>query len=139
MFRAEVMHAQQSQWLGEIRIARPLSFALVTAAAVACGLALAAFSVFGSYTRKATVSGLLQPASGVMNLSSPQSATVIEVLAQEGDVVERGQPLLRLNSDRTLDGGELSRLQMKALQDRRTSLLTELTATEQQVQQRSVA
>ena len=139
LFRHEVMQARQAQWLGGIRIGRPPSFALVTGLALACALSLVSFAVWGSYTRKVSLPGVLVPQGGVINLSSPQPATVAEVLVKEGDPVVAGQALIRLRAERQTAAGELGQLQAAALQQRRTSLQTELRLAEQQAQQRAAA
>ena len=48
LFRAESQQAREGAWLGKIVLARPLSFALLTATAVAIAFALAAFFSFTS-------------------------------------------------------------------------------------------
>lgn len=133
------MQAQQAQWLGVIRIARPPSFALVTGIALLCATALIAFAIWGQYTRKVSVPGVLVPEGGLMHISSPQPATVTEVLVKEGEAVIAGQPLIRLRAERMLAGGELSQLQAAAVAQRRSSLEAELRLAEQQVQQRGIA
>ncbi|MFN4117151.1 MAG: secretion protein, partial [Inhella sp.] len=65
------MQAQSSQWLGSIRIARPLSFSVVTAAALLMAAGLLSFAVFGEYTRKVSLPGVLLPEGGVMDIASP--------------------------------------------------------------------
>lgn len=139
LFRPEVMQAQQGQWLGAIRIGRPPQFAVVTAGALICAAALVSFAIWGEYTNKVSVAGVLLPEGGVMNLSSPQVATVAEVLVHEGESVKAGQPLLKLRSERMLAQGELGQLQAQALQQRRVGLQTELRLAEQQAQQRAAA
>ncbi len=48
LFRREVLEARQAQWLGSIRIGRPLSFSVVTGAALAMAAALVAFACWGT-------------------------------------------------------------------------------------------
>ena len=139
LFRPEVMQAQQAQWLGSIRIARPPGFALVTGLAMVCAIALVSFAIWGEYTRKVTLPGVLVPEGGVMDVSSPQGGTVTEVLVKEGDEVQAGQALVRLRADRQLAGGELGQLQAAAIAQRRVSLESELRLLEQQAQQRAAA
>jgi membrane fusion protein len=139
LFRPEVMQAQSSQWLGSIRIGRSLSFSLVTGVALLMAAALVSFAIWGEATRKVSLPGVLVPEGGLIDLSSPQPATVAEVLIKEGDTVEAGQPLIRLRADRLLAGGELGRLQQAAVEQRRTSLQSELRLLDQQYQQRASA
>ena len=133
------MQAQAGQWLGSIRIGRPLGFSLVTGAALLMAAALVSFAIWGEYTRKVTLPGVLMPETGIINLSANQPATVAEILVREGDWVKAGQPLIKLRAERVVAGGELGALQANALEQRRQGLQTELRLAEQQGQQRAAA
>jgi membrane fusion protein len=136
LFRAEALEAQRSQFLGPIRIGRPLSFTLVTTASVAMAAALIAFACWGEVARKATIPGVLLPIGGLINISAPQAGVVAEVLVREGDWVSAGQPLARLRNDRITAAGDAAALTAQALQARRDSLATERRLTEQGLRQR---
>jgi membrane fusion protein len=137
LFRPEVIQARQVQWLGEIRIARPISFTLVTGTSLMCAVALVAFAIWGEYTRKVSVPGVLLPEAGVMDVSSPQAGTVAEVFVREGETVTAGQPLMRIRAERYIAGGDLGQLQATAVRQRRQGLETELRLLDLQAQQRS--
>lgn len=139
LFRSEVLAARQAQWLGGIRIARPLSFSVVTAGALAMAAALIAFACWGEVTRKVTVHGVLLPVGGLINIAAPQSGVVAELLAHEGDDVQAGQPLVRLRSERITASGDAAVLTAQALATRRASLDTERRLTEQSLRQRQDA
>ncbi|MBB5205610.1 membrane fusion protein [Inhella inkyongensis] len=139
LFRQEVMQAQAGQWLGSIRVGRPLGFSLVTGVALLMAAALVSFAIWGEYTRKVTLPGVLMPETGIINLSSNQPATVAEILVREGDWVKAGQPLIKLRAERVVAGGELGALQAHALEQRRQGLQTELRLAEQQGTQRTAA
>ena len=136
LFRDEVLQARQAQWLGSIRIGRPLSFSIVTGASLAMAAALIAFACWGEVTRKVTVHGVLLPVGGLINISSPQAGLIAELLVKEGDEVAVGQPLLRLKSERLTVGGDAALLNAQALTARRASLDTERRLTEQSLRQR---
>lgn len=136
LFRAEVLAARQAQWLGGIRIGRPLSFSLVTGAALAMAAALIAFACWGEVTRKVTVHGLLLPVGGLINVAAQQAGVIAEVLVREGDEVKAGEPLLRLKSERITASGDAALLNAQALAARRATLETERRLTEQNLRQR---
>lgn len=136
LFRPEVLQARQAQWLGSIRIGRPLSFSVVTGAALAMAAALVAFACWGEVTRKVTVHGVLLPVGGLINVAAPQAGVVAEVLVREGDEVRAGQPLLRLKSERITASGDAALLTAQALAARRASLEAERRLTEQNLRQR---
>ncbi|WP_394395620.1 biotin/lipoyl-binding protein [Roseateles sp. LKC17W] len=120
LFRQEVLEARQAQWLGSIRIGRPLSFSVVTGASLAMAAALIAFACWGEVTRKATVHGVLLPVGGLLNVAAPQAGTIAEVLVREGEEVQAGQPLLRIKAERITAQGDAALLTAQALAARRT-------------------
>ncbi|WP_298325226.1 HlyD family efflux transporter periplasmic adaptor subunit [Asticcacaulis sp.] len=136
LFRSEVMEARQAQWLGTIRIGRPLSFTVVTAAAVGMAAALIAFACWGEITRKSTVHGVLLPAAGLIHVSAQQPGVISELLIKEGDEVAAGQPLARMRNERITASGDAAALTAQALTARRASLMTERRLTEQNLRQR---
>lgn len=136
LFRPEAVAARQVQWLGSIRIARPLSFSAVTALAIVMASVLVTFACWGEVARKVTVHGLLLPMGGLINVLAPQPGVVAEVLVQEGDEVAVGQPLVRLRSERITAAGDAALLTAQALELRRGSLEVERRLTEQNLHQR---
>ncbi|ALT77164.1 hypothetical protein AT984_08110 [Paucibacter sp. KCTC 42545] len=134
-----MMHASQSQWLGSIRIARPPSFAWVTGVSLTMALALVTFAICGEVTRKAKLPGLLMPTAGMLTVSAPQVGVVTELLVKEGDLVDAGQPVMRLRSERTTSLGDAAILNAQALAQRRQTLETERLLTQQQQRQRQQA
>ena len=101
LFREEVAAAQTAQWLGSVRLHRPLSFTLVTGSALGIALLLIAFATWGEVNRKAHLSGLLVPTLGTLNITTPQAGTVIQLPVVEGQAVQAGDVLLVLNAERS--------------------------------------
>src|SRR5262245_35628886 len=106
LFRRESQEARASAWLGRILLIRPVSFTFLTAAALGMAAALGAFLVFGEYTRKAHLSGVLAPADGVVRVISQQTARVGAVAVREGAVVGKDDVLMSLEDSRTIAGHE---------------------------------
>ena len=100
LFREEARYQQSAQWLGTVRLARPLSFTLVTAAAVGILVLVAAFALLGEVTRKARLTGMLVASEGSLNIAAQQNGVVFERRVREGDRVHRGDTLLAINTDR---------------------------------------
>src|SRR5713101_7614090 len=101
LFRRELEDARANAWLGRVVLIRPLSFTFLAACALIFTLSLAAFFVFGEYTRKARVTGVLAPAHGVVKILAQQGGIVEAVHAREGAVVDRDAPLVILGDPRT--------------------------------------
>lgn len=99
LFRPEALESRHNQWLGGIRLMRPLSLQLLTLCALAAAGAVVAFLVLGEYTRKARLVGQLVPDGGVVRLVAPQLATVLESHVAEGRTVRSGDLLYVLSVD----------------------------------------
>ena len=140
LFRPEVSEAQAAQWMGSVRLHRPLSFSLVTGSALAIALALIAFATWGDVNRKARLSGLLVPALGTLNITTPQPGTVMQLPVAEGQIVQAGDVLLVLNAERsTLRDGvadDTSERIAQQIATRAQTLQTERTLLELQTRQR---
>ncbi|NWO04354.1 MAG: HlyD family efflux transporter periplasmic adaptor subunit [Alteromonadaceae bacterium] len=81
---------------------------------------LITFLVVGDYTRKERVSGYLVPESGLVEIYPDQRGNVTEVLVESGDVVEKGDTLARITTDRTTDsGGTISTLLIDVLKQQK--------------------
>ena len=121
-FRPEIHEGRQRDWLGSIQLIRPVSFALLTAFVLAVAAAVTAFVVFGEYTRKARVTGVLVPDRGVVRVMTPQVATVIESRASEGRIVKRGDLLFVLSVGQATPAGDTQTTVLDSLAARRRSL-----------------
>ncbi len=142
LFRPEVQANQAAQFLGKVRLHRPLSFSVVTSVAVAMACGLIAFAAWGEVNRKVRLVGLLVPSHGSLNISAPQSGVLVELPVAEGQSVRAGDILLVLNTERSTrvngnvgDTSERVALQIEA---RRQTLRTERTLRELQTRQRSL-
>jgi membrane fusion protein len=70
--------------------------------------AIIAFLIFGSYTRRATVSGHLQPSTGVTRISSPQTGLILEKRVSDGKTIKMGEVLYVIDSERKAQSGAAS-------------------------------
>lgn len=139
LFRPEAVAAQSSQFLGTIRIATPPRLVAVAAMALALVLALVAFAILGQATRKAQVAGVLLPPGGLLQLTSPQTASLKSIQVNEGQAVKKGQLLAVLELGGYSDKGPTATLLQQNLQARATALQAESRGTQAQAQQREQA
>jgi membrane fusion protein len=119
LFRQEAIDAQREKLLGEVSLARPLPLWAFTAVALAFAVALVSFSVWGEYARRERVDGFLALDAGAARLLAPESGVVAEILAEEGDEVQVGQPLIRLSFERgTASGASSADLVQREISER---------------------
>lgn len=100
LFREESEQARATRWLGRVVLIRPVSFAVLTAAALGFTIALAAFFSFGEYTRKARVTGVLAPSQGVARVIAQQPGLIEAVHVHEGDHVARDAVMIVMGDGR---------------------------------------
>ena len=138
LFRHEVLATRQGNWLGNIVLARPVSFTVFTLIAVLFAVMVVTFFICGTYTKRSTVPGQLVLSSGQLKIYSPQYGVVLERFVDEGQPVKQGARLFRLSSERF--AGDLGPIQAEVsvqLTQRHQSLSEELTKHKQlQAEQR---
>ncbi|WP_028226388.1 HlyD family secretion protein [Paraburkholderia ferrariae] len=107
LFRSEVYAAQLEHTQGTIVLARPPGVWAYTATAGIAALALVAFAILGTYTRRETVSGNVASDLAVAKVYPQVEGTVVKRLVTEGELVRVGQPLFILSTEtnRPSEGG----------------------------------
>lgn len=106
-FREEVGREQARSSMGSIVLIRPLSFALLTAAALSLAAVVLAYLVLAEYAKKAPLAGTLVPASGAIRVVAQQAGLVRDRRVREGEKVAAGEALLRLVDARATPGDGL--------------------------------
>ena len=102
------MNSQRQSLFGDIALTQPLSDSLLTTFLCTIVVAIAVFVSLGSYARKESVAGYLTPDTGIVNIHAQRPGVVGKLHAMEGDVVNKGAPLLTLVTDRVTSSGELA-------------------------------
>jgi membrane fusion protein len=127
LFRQEALDFHREKLLGDVVLVRPLSVSLLTSAAVCIALTVVGFAFWGEYTRKAHVTGYLEPNKGLIKVYTPQAGTLIEKHVTEGQAVKQGDVLFVVSSERSSrETPEAQATAMAQLRRRRESLQEEL-------------
>ncbi|WP_083237430.1 HlyD family secretion protein [Burkholderia singularis] len=130
LFRTAAQEAQRTQTLGEIVLIRPVSFAVLTTAAIAMALGVILLFSFGTYTRRTTVDGTLTPDTGLVKVYTQQTGIVLKKNVVEGQHVTRGQVLYTVSADlQSAAAGETQAALIAQAQQRKSSLEQELDKT----------
>ncbi len=122
LFRPEAVDGQRQSWLGGVKLIRPLTLTVLTAFTVGVAALVVAYLFVGEYTRKAHISGVLVPDLGLIRLVPPQTATVLETHAREGQAVRQGDLLFVLSVDRATLNGDTQAAVQQSLAARERSL-----------------
>lgn len=122
LFREEVLRGKDVPG-GAILLARPLSFAVLTALAVLIVAALLAFFLLCSTSATARLSGVLMPESGLLRIVADRDAFVAERRVSEGQAVKAGDALFVLRVGRAdPQGGDVDLAVARLMAQRRASL-----------------
>jgi membrane fusion protein len=100
LFRQAAITAQQSSWLGEVILLQPPSFKVWSGVATGLAIAVSAFLIFGTYTRRTSVAGELVPDLGLIKIYPRQAGTIVERHVHESEPVHRDQTLFVLSGER---------------------------------------
>jgi membrane fusion protein len=132
LFRREALEARRTSWLGGISLAQPVRLWLLTVFAASAALAVVLFLVFGTYTRRSSVTGQLVPVQGMATVLAPATGVVERVDIPEGGRVEAGQTLAVVAVPRaTVVGGDTQAALSARLQERAQGLQSMQAAQQQ--------
>ncbi len=98
LFTPEVLQAPDPALLGRIQINTPPAFWVVTLLAVAFVAVAVTYLFLGHYTQRATVQGMLVPASGLVTLNATGAGDVLAVNVHQGERVSAGETLASFNN-----------------------------------------
>jgi membrane fusion protein len=135
LFRQEAIDHQRFRIWGEVALAVPRSYALVTGFIAFSVLAAALFVGTHSYARKEHAVGFLVPTEGIARISPPRDGTIIAVHVSEGQHVDRGAPLLTVTDAETSDRGEdIDDAKANRLREQRSRLQDQIRLEQQKSQ-----
>lgn len=106
LYLEEAVKAQNERLEGNVLLLRPVGHTLFAGFFLAVIAVLILFVSLGSYTRKATVLGSLKPTEGITKVYADGTGIVSELFVSAGDVVKKGQPIVRLNRDQFMSDME---------------------------------
>jgi membrane fusion protein len=133
LFRQEAIEFQQHhrQW-GEVALLQPLSTKVMTWFIITAVALVFTFLFLGQYARKETVVGYLTPISGTSKVFLPQQGTIKEIYVREGQEVQKGQPLLAVETSQiAVNGQDVNSTMLASLESQR-NLLTNQIGAEQE-------
>jgi membrane fusion protein len=105
LFRQEVLNARTDTAAGAAITIRPVGASVFTAFAAVMCLAVLGVLIFGEYTKKERVQGMVQPRDGVAMVMAPEVAVVGKLLVKDGQAVKAGDVIAELRNERFTDTG----------------------------------
>lgn len=101
LFRPEAYATRAPQLYGDIVLIRPVSLTVLVWLVLAFFVLAASLLVFGHYTSKTHVTGILLPDRGILKIFPVQAGTLVECHVRNGQHVHKGELLFLLSSDRS--------------------------------------
>jgi len=126
LFRPEAVAHKNQRLHGTVVLANTWSHVALTVFFCTIVVALIAFACYHGFTRKETVEGMVVPDRGVIRLVAPQSGIVSSIQAKEGELLQAGDPVFVLTSERISAKGATQTAINDALSSRMAHLGREL-------------
>jgi membrane fusion protein len=140
IFRQQALDSARHQLHGEILLARPTSFSILTILFTGIAVAITLFFLSFSYIRKAQVVGMIAPSTGISRIVAGQSGIIVERRVEEGQTVPAGAVLFVLSSERASEArGDAEGTISALLEARRENLTIERKQAGLQARQRAAA
>ena len=125
LFRQEVLAAKADTSAGPALHIRPVGANRLTAFFVLLAVLVVGVLVFGSYTKKERVQGVIQARDGVAMIVPPEAGQVKRVLVKEGQRVKAGDVLAEMSYERFSDEGSTQALIENTLKGQREQVLAQ--------------
>ena len=127
LFRKEAVDAKKAKWTGHIILSRPLSFSFLTICALGVAVVIITFVIWGSYTKRSTVQGQLIPQSGLIQVYTTQSGTILKKNVYEGQIVKKGDILFTISTTSYGEQGSIADALVKQTQLKEQSIRNEIS------------
>ena len=105
LFRPDFLGHSERKSYGEVRISQPIGSTTAAILGIGVAITVVSFAIFGSYTKRATVTGLVTPKAGAIRVFSQVSGLVTEVNVNEGSKVASGDVLFVVSAERQSEFG----------------------------------
>jgi membrane fusion protein len=133
LFRQEAIDFQQyNRHWGQVALLQPLSTKIITWFIVAAVTIIVTFLFLAQYSRKETVIGYLMPTAGTAKIFASQQGTIREIFVKEGQEVEKGQPLLAIETSQIAANGQDVNVSILSTLESHRNRLTPQIAAEQE-------
>lgn len=130
LFRPQVQEARSLAWLGRPVLPKSTLMRNAAAASVVLVVLIALFVVFGSYTRRVRVQGVVLPTQGITRLIAPVQGWISNQKVKEGDSIEQGALLYTITLERTTSLGSTEGAVVDLLKRQHAALKTDLERQE---------
>lgn len=123
IFRKEYLEQQHQLDTGQILLLSGLNQRIVTFCCILLLLALLVLLIFGNYTKKTYLEGVIVPSAGLIVVKSTQDGVIEDTYVKDGQNVIKARGLLKINSELFNNKGEsISQRLQYSLEEQLSSL-----------------
>lgn len=128
LFRKEALDNRDARWNGSIRLTQPVGGWFIVLISLLITVSVFAFCIFGSFTKKARVTGITAPVHGSLSILSPVAGILLRSNVKEGQYVAKGEVIFELSTERAGVDGELTALVSEQIKVRELAALSEVAS-----------
>lgn len=99
VFRSEALEYHSDTEYGDVVIPASLSMTACAVATLFIFICVVLFVYYGSYTRKAHLTGIVMPSSGLVKITPQYAGYITQLTVSEGQHVIAGEPLYHINGE----------------------------------------
>lgn len=99
VFRSEALEYHSDTEYGDVVIPASLSMTACAVATLLIFICVVLFVYYGSYTRKAHLTGIVMPSSGLVKITPQYAGYITQLTVSEGQHVIAGEPLYHINGE----------------------------------------
>ncbi|MGI0119111.1 HlyD family secretion protein [Zooshikella sp. RANM57] len=126
LFRAEVYEKLHHNF-GKILIIRPISFSVYVIFIILFLAILICYLSWGTYRKIEVVSGVLEPSKGISEIFGVRNGVVDHINVTEGQLVQKGQPLVLVKTDRQTAAGNVDQELITQIEERYRLLTNQIS------------
>ncbi|MCE0557246.1 HlyD family efflux transporter periplasmic adaptor subunit [Motilimonas sp. E26] len=127
MFREKAVQHASHRLHGDVVVLPTISSLLLTFVILLFLIAIVLFLANGTYPRKVTAFGVIEPDEGLSKVYAERTGTVREVKVRIGDFIDENSPLILINGDQYLgDGRALTESLLTSLREERKSVIASI-------------
>ncbi|MDR5858104.1 HlyD family efflux transporter periplasmic adaptor subunit [Halomonas eurihalina] len=126
LFRKESFEARRMTWLGRPAVLQNIPTIVLAVTSLVIVVAIIAFLIFGDYTRRVSVSGVMLPTEGLTRVSAPSYGWVTRQHVKKGESVGKGDVLYEINLESTTALGDTQEVVNQLLRDQREEIKSEI-------------
>lgn len=93
------MNSRSNMLTGEIRIPASMSMSVFSGVSVIILCCIILFLIYGKFTKKAHLSGIVMPSSGLVKITPRYTGYVTRLTVREGEYVTAGTPLYHISGE----------------------------------------